>query len=116
MGLIFALSSVPSLRVAPDSMVDYIVRKVGHMLVFGVLAVLIVAAWPGRRSKIAALVLTIAYAVSDETHQAFVPGRHADPLDVGFDTAGALLALWLTQRAVNAWIRPQKPSPREPRA
>lgn len=100
MGLIFAFSSVPSLRVAPDWTVDYVLRKIAHMFVFGVLAALIFVAWPGRQPKRAALLLAIAYAVSDELHQAFVSGRHPDPLDVGFDAAGALVALWLMERVL----------------
>jgi len=42
-GIIFALSATPNLRVAQAADVDFLVRKAGHMFVFGVLAVLI---WP----------------------------------------------------------------------
>jgi len=45
--------------------------------------------------------LTILYAISDEIHQSFVPGRHARFADIMFDAAGALIALliirWLNQ-------------------
>lgn len=104
MGLIFALSSVPSLRISPDSETDYVLRKIAHMVVFGVLALIILCA--EVKWKVALLV-TVAYATGDEVHQAFVPGRHADPLDVGFDTLGAVLALWLAQRVVTVRTRPQ---------
>lgn len=103
-GVIFALSATPNLRVAESDVVDLIVRKAGHMTEFGVLALL---AWRGfsyarlRGSILLSLALTAAYAASDEFHQSFVGGRHASPLDVGIDSAGALIALL----ALVAWLR-----------
>lgn len=46
------------------------------------------------------LLFTIFYAITDEIHQSFVPGRHGRWYDiVVFDTIGALIALRLTSRA-----------------
>ena len=42
-----------------------------------------------------ALLIVLLYALSDEFHQSFVPGRHPDPFDVATDLAGALVALLL---------------------
>ncbi len=42
--------------------------------------------------------LAVIYGITDELHQAFVPGRSSDPLDVAIDgmgSAAALLLLWL---------------------
>ena len=39
-GLIFALSAQPNLRFVPDAGLDFLVRKAGHMAVFGILALL----------------------------------------------------------------------------
>ncbi len=102
MGLIFELSAVPSLHISPGSMFDYVARKIAHMLVFGVLALIILRAAAGWKM---ALVLTVAYATTDEVHQSFVPGRHADAVDIGFDTVGAVLALWLAQRVVTMRVQ-----------
>jgi VanZ family protein len=33
------------------------------------------------------------YAISDELHQAFIPGRNGNPIDVLIDTAGAAFGL-----------------------
>ena len=52
----------------------------------------------GWRSLGAMCLLVAAYAATDEFHQAFVPGRHADPWDWVVDVAGAGLALWLLHR------------------
>ena len=71
--------------------VDFVVRKAGHMFVFGVLAMLI---WR-------ALALTVGYAASVEFHQSFTAGRHASPVDVGINSVGALLFLL----ALMVWLQ-----------
>jgi len=40
-GLIFAFSAQPNLRFASDEGLDFLVRKAGHMAVFGILALLL---------------------------------------------------------------------------
>lgn len=47
--------------------------------------------WP--RLAVAAAGISIAYAISDEYHQGFVPGRDPDPLDVAVDTVGIALVI-----------------------
>ena len=109
-GIIFAFSATPNLRVAPAADVDFVVRKAGHMFVFGVLAVLIwraLAYSTVRRAMLWSWVLTAAYAATDEFHQSFTAGRHPALQDVGIDTVGALLfllalMLWLRRRRARA--------------
>jgi VanZ family protein len=96
-GLIFAFSAQPNLRVVPDAGLDFLVRKAGHMAVFGILALLAwralatTTAW--RRPWAPALVFAVLYAITDELHQGFVAGRHPSPVDVGIDATGALIAV-----------------------
>jgi VanZ family protein len=96
-GLIFALSAQPNLRFVPDAGLDFVIRKAGHMAVFGILALLLWRAVAGttawRRPWAWTLALTVLYAVTDELHQGFVAGRHASAVDVGIDAAGALIAV-----------------------
>jgi VanZ family protein len=95
--LIFISSAQSSISFAPDPWLDFLVRKSGHMGVFGILALLlwravaITTTW--RRPWTWALGLAVAYAVSDEVHQAFVAGREATLRDVAFDAVGAVIAL-----------------------
>ncbi len=49
----------------------------------------------GRSAWPLAAAISIAYAVSDEVHQSFVPGRFSDPLDVLVDSLGVATALTL---------------------
>jgi VanZ family protein len=95
-GLIFALSSQPDLRFASDPGIDFVVRKVGHMGAFGILALFLwrgQAAMTSNRRWAWSFGLAVTYAATDELHQALVAGRHASIVDVGFDATGALIAL-----------------------
>jgi VanZ family protein len=102
--VIFAFSATPNLRVAQAADVDFVVRKAGHMFVFGVLAVLIwraLAHSDVRRAMLWSLALTAAYAATDEFHQSFTSGRHPSPVDVVIDSFGAMLFLM----ALTLWLR-----------
>ena len=96
-GLIFAFSAQPNLRFVPDAGLDFLVRKAGHMGVFGILALLLWRAVAGttswRRPWAWALALAFLYAATDELHQGFAAGRHPSAVDVGIDAAGALIAV-----------------------
>jgi VanZ family protein len=109
-GVIFAFSATPNLRFAQAADLDFVIRKAGHMFVFGVLAVLVwraLAYSAIRRAMLWSLALTVAYAATDEFHQSFTAGRHPALQDVGIDSVGALLfllalALWLRGRRARA--------------
>ena len=92
MAIIFAFSSMHGGGHLPES--EVLLRKLGHVAGYLVLTLLLLRAL--RRSGVAAAVpvamaAAFAYAVSDEWHQSFVPGRSADVLDWYADAAGALL-------------------------
>lgn len=96
--LIFAASHRPDLRVADDATVDFLLRKVAHAVVFGVLAILVLRAirgvgHTGTGRLLAAWAATVAYAASDEYHQTFVAGRAGQVSDVMIDAFGATVAL-----------------------
>ena len=93
--LIFALSSIPDLGTGLGGW-DLALRKVAHAVEYAVLGVLLVRAL-GRELPAAAI--GIAYAVTDEVHQAFVPGRHGAPIDVLVDAVGVLVGVYLVGRA-----------------
>jgi len=99
MAAMFYLSAQPDLPHHPEAMMDLIIKKLGHMVEYGILAGL--ALWAlrcgGQATTTGHLLRAFAiaglYAISDEVHQYFVPGRTPRPLDVGFDVLGAFLAL-----------------------
>jgi VanZ family protein len=93
MALIFGLSAQPDLPHAPGGLTDLLLKKTGHAVAYGVLYVLLWQALAyGFRPLALAWILTVLYAVSDEFHQTFVPGRNGRFLDVAIDAAGALVA------------------------
>ena len=47
-GLIFVFSAQPNLRFVPDEGLDFLVRKAGHMGIFGILALLL---WLSHSTK-----------------------------------------------------------------
>jgi VanZ family protein len=87
--LIFALSSVPDLGTDLGSW-DTVLRKLAHLAEYAILGGLVYRA---ARSAPVAVLLSSAYAATDEIHQAFVAGRHGSPLDWLIDTAGIVLGV-----------------------
>jgi VanZ family protein len=88
-GLIFALSSIPSLSTGLGTW-DEILRKCAHVTEYAVLGFLLMRA---IGQVLPALVVGILYAATDELHQHFVRGRHPSPFDVAFDACGVALGL-----------------------
>ena len=109
MGLIFFLSSQSALPSAPDALVDTVVKKTGHVAGYAVLMILLLRATqpaepqpaeppkeadvpPTPRQFWISFAILLAYALSDEIHQSFVPGRTPNWIDaLGFDALGGLI-------------------------
>ena len=92
-------------KVAPRSSFDidqfnHLLRKNAHFFTYLVLGMLVMSGM--RRSDVKGIVLTlgicILYAVSDEIHQLFVPGRGGQIKDVLIDSAGAFVGIKLYLR------------------
>ncbi len=101
MGAIFALSAQPDLPHPSTGWLDWLVSSTAHVGEYAVLGALL--AWALRRGRAwKALGGAGLWALSDELHQAFVPGRTADPLDLVCDALGAVLGVglffWLSGR------------------
>ena len=93
--VIFAFSSVPDLGTGLGTW-DLVLRKLAHACEFALLGALLVRALRDERAAFAA---GVAYAISDELHQLFVPGRVGSPLDVAIDSAGIAVGILLWRRA-----------------
>ena len=84
--LIFVLSGIPSLSSGLGTW-DVVLRKIAHVSVYALLGALLLRALGRHLPSVAA---GVAYAVSDEVHQHFVPGRNGSALDVALDAVGVL--------------------------
>jgi VanZ family protein len=92
--LIFVLSAQPDLTTGLGTW-DTILRKGAHAFEYAILGILLLRA---LAAPVPAIAAAIAYAISDEIHQAFVPGRHASALDVVIDSAGVVVGVVLYER------------------
>lgn len=105
MALIFYFSAQPKGSPALESFPAP--PGVGHLVGYAILGFLLYRAFNGgitgwsadaaRKSFLVGLV----YAISDEVHQLYVPGREASVVDVGIDASGLLLVLlliWLLEK------------------
>jgi VanZ family protein len=98
MGVIFAFSAQQSLPGFGNSTFDLLLKKGGHAVGYGVLALLAARALARGRSlrvrQVAwALLIAAVYAATDEYHQSFVPGRTPSGIDWGIDLAGSIVAI-----------------------
>ena len=74
---------------------NHIVRKSAHFTAYLILGILALNALSSsgiskwKKEIIISLLICVLYAVSDEIHQLFVPGRSGQPGDVLIDSLGA---------------------------
>ena len=81
----------PGDRFALEENASFLVRKTAHFSIYTVLGAL-----PAAKLRIPLAFLAGAlYAVSDEFHQSFVPGRSCEIRDMTIDSAGVLLGVLL---------------------
>jgi VanZ family protein len=78
---------------------DFVVKKTAHVVEYFVFAALLYRAMVNsglnkKKSGIYTVIFCIAYALTDEYHQSFTPGREPKLRDVVFDTIGASLAIY----------------------
>ncbi len=95
MGLIYLFSAQSSLD-SGLGWIDTVGRKLLHFGVYALLCFLwwrlLCTAMPDRRAALAAFLISILYAATDELHQSFVDGRNGTPVDWAIDSAGAAAA------------------------
>ncbi|MDO4491103.1 MAG: VanZ family protein [Lachnospiraceae bacterium] len=79
--------------------IDFPVRKCAHATEYAILCLLVFGALGGGRNLQHRLMvswcISVLYAVTDEIHQYFVPGRACRFLDVCIDGSGALVMVCL---------------------
>lgn len=92
---------------------QFIVRKSAHFLAYAILGGLcfenlsVLDKLSKKKTFFIALLISVLYAISDEIHQYFVPGRSARVFDVMIDSAGVCLGicivifvLWIARKVM----------------
>ncbi|MEE2947087.1 MAG: VanZ family protein [Verrucomicrobiota bacterium] len=101
---------MPSISDESIANVQLAARKTAHLAEYAILSILICRAL-AKRAALGSLQLVVlgqavliaaAYAAFDEWHQSWTTERHGSILDVGIDTAGAVIGAaffaWLSRR------------------
>jgi VanZ family protein len=97
---IFALSAYPKAIIPQSRYISW--DKIAHLVEYAILGYLAsrAAYFSGSRFLYSrwlwiGVLFGIIYAISDEYHQLYVPGRIGSPYDVVADSIGVLLGVWL---------------------
>jgi VanZ family protein len=92
----------PHASEATLALVHFLVRKAGHLTEYAILALFAARAFRTSSGEFlrarwfwVSLLFVVAYSLSDEFHQSFVPSRTASIYDSMIDSAGGLVALMI---------------------
>jgi hypothetical protein len=87
---------------------------VGHFIGYAILGLLLYRAFNGglnsslswnRQAACKTLLVGVAYAISDEVHQLFVPGRHFSLVDLVIDTTAIAFILICLKIIINKFAK-----------
>jgi VanZ family protein len=103
MGVIFFFSSLPTIKTSRFYWPDFLLKKTAHFVEYFILSLFYFRAFLGskisfKKSAFLAILISFFYAVSDEYHQSFTPGREPRLRDVVIDTFGASFAIYFINK------------------
>lgn len=99
---IFVASAQPKLPLQ-DDVPDFLSHAVAYLVLAALWCwALAKGGAPTLRIALAAILASALYGTTDEWHQSFVPGRHAEARDVRNDTVGAAVGVTLYAAAFAA--------------
>lgn len=98
--IIFRFSSGAVPQVSRLYWPNFAFMKSAHTFFFGIFAALLYRSLRSegisrKKSAIWAVIITMLYGASDELHQFFTQGREARLRDIGFDTIGGMVMVWI---------------------
>lgn len=79
-------------------LLNLIIRKLAHFTEYLILGVLVINMFTKNNAKkyyLLSILLCIIYAISDEIHQLFVPGRACQIKDILIDSIGSITGIYL---------------------
>jgi len=97
--VIFFFSSLPTIVTTKFFLWDFLFKKSAHFVEYAILATLTYRAFlkekvKNQRAIFFAVIFSFIYAITDEYHQSFVPGRGPAVRDIIIDTLGAIFATY----------------------
>lgn len=96
--IVEVISQICDNKIMEKDKLETIVRKSAHMIIYtvgGILFFLYCNTYDIRLNKkiIYSIIIGVLYAITDEIHQGFVPGRSPQITDILIDTAGVSLGI-----------------------
>jgi len=95
------MSSIPDkIFWGSGALSEQIISNLVHIPAYALLTFLWLKSFTGTESKDSSIAFSlilaclVLFAVSDEIHQSFVPGRTASFMDIGLDLIGIFFGLW----------------------
>ena len=107
MGLIFFLSSRPSITTSAVDWQDFVIKKTAHFIEYFILSALLFyslrhsTGWSTAKIALVSFFASVFYAATDEFHQSFIPGRTPRVRDILIDALGVSLAQFFHLRFAN---------------
>ena len=92
----------------PADSLGFFVRKAAHFtefMILGILAKTNQEEYTDRNTILVPLLFSALYAISDEIHQSFVPGRCCAVKDMLIDTSGAFTGIIIYHLIMKGWKR-----------
>lgn len=86
-------------------LLSFIIRKLAHFteyLILGFLTINMLNKNDISKKYLLSILICIIYAISDELHQSFVPGRSCQLVDVTIDFIGALTGIFIYKQTRNS--------------
>ena len=88
----------------------HMIRKNAHFFAYFILSILNLNAlkwsgFSGYKCIGMALIISVIYAISDEVHQLYIPGRSGEVKDVFIDTSGALVGILVYLGIGKLWVK-----------
>jgi len=81
-------------------LLSLIIRKLAHFTEYLILGLLVINMMKDYHYSylIISIIICIIYAISDEMHQLFVPGRSCQLTDILIDSLGSIMGIYLYKR------------------
>ncbi len=89
--------------------IEHIIRKLAHFSLYTIIGILLMSLMSTYKLKQKNRILVsgsigLLYAISDEIHQAFIPGRGPQITDVGIDFAGVVVGMGMVLLVIRFYI------------
>ncbi len=84
-----------------NGLFEHLTRKFAHFTEYMILGILMYIVFSrnkvfSSKRMLVCVIICVLYAISDEIHQYFVPGRAARVVDVIIDSVGAIFGIYMT--------------------